>query len=77
MTHPAPLGGNNFNHVIARGRVSASVARDALRRIIDEQPGPLTTAQLIARAGLNIAVIIEAFNELEYIGRKARNKPSE
>lgn len=75
MTHPADLGKNNYNQVLGRGRVAVATVREALRRIVDESPGPQTTAMLLARAGLNLSTINEVLEELAEIGRKAKNWP--
>jgi hypothetical protein len=53
------------------------IAREALRRIIDDTPGPQTTAMLIAKAAVHLGKIDEALNELEQIGRRAKNLPNE
>jgi hypothetical protein len=50
------------------------VARESLGRIVDEQPGPQTTALLIARAGIKLGEITEVLNQLEELGRKARER---
>ena len=69
----ADVGRNAYNQVLARGRNASLTAREALRRIIDETPGPQTTAMLIAKAALYLGKIDESFTELEQIGRKAKN----
>ena len=73
MSHPAELGKNNYRQVLAQGRMAATSARESLRRIVEEQPGPQTTALLIARAGIQLGTITEVLNQLDEIGRKARN----
>jgi hypothetical protein len=53
--------------------MASVAAREALRRIINETPGPQTTAMLIAKAALELGIIDEAFTEFDQIGRKAKN----
>jgi hypothetical protein len=77
MSTTADVGKNAFRQSIARGRMANRAAREALRRIIDEQPGPQTTALLLAKAGLQIGISDEVFHELEQIGHKAKNWPKE
>jgi hypothetical protein len=72
MTHPAEIGKNNYRQILAQTRMATSAARESLRRIVEEQPGPQTTALLIARAGIKLGEISEGLNQLEEIGRKAR-----
>ncbi len=46
-------------------------AREALRRIIEEQPGPQTMALLIARTANALGDNLDALRELEQIGENA------
>lgn len=69
----ADVGRTAYNQVIAQGREASLVAREALRRIIDETPGPQTTAMLIAKAALYLGKLDETLTELEHLGRKAKN----
>jgi hypothetical protein len=73
MSTTADVGKNAFNQAIYRGRMANKAAREALRRIIDEQPGPQTTAILLAKAGLQLGISDEAFLDVEQIGQKAKN----
>ena len=75
MSTTADVGRTAYSQTVARGRNASLVAREALRRIIDETPGPQTTAMLIAKAALYLGKIDEALTELEQIGRKAKNLP--
>lgn len=77
MSTTADVGKNAYNQTIARGRLANRAAREALRRIIDEQPGPQTTAILLAKAGLQLGISDEAYLELGQIGDRARNWPKE
>jgi hypothetical protein len=73
MTSKPEVGKNAFNQVLVRGRNATHAARQALRRLVDEQPGPQTTALLIAKAALSLGEIESVLNELDEIGRNARN----
>jgi hypothetical protein len=72
MTDKPAIGKNLYNEALVRGRHSASAAREALRRLIDEQPGPQTTSLLIAKVALSIAQLEAVLNELDEIGRNAK-----
>lgn len=69
----ADVGRNAYNQVLSKGREASLVAREALRRIVDETPGPQTTAMLIAKAALYLGKVDESLTELEQIGRRAKN----
>lgn len=69
----ADVGRTAYNQALERGRNASLVAREALRRIIDETPGPQTTAMLIAKAALYLGKLDETLTELESIGRRAKN----
>jgi hypothetical protein len=73
MSTTADVGRSVYNETLTRGRNANLVAREALRRIIDEVPGPQTTAMLIARAAVYLGKCDEVLTELEQIGRKAKN----
>lgn len=77
MSTTADVGKQAFNAALSRGRLANRAIREALRRIIDEQPGPQTTALLLAKAGLQLGISDEAYLELEQIGDKAKNWPKE
>lgn len=68
------IGGYKFNDALARGLQSTQKARNALRRILDENPGPMTEAQLLAKAGVELGEIESALNELQEIGRQAKQR---
>lgn len=75
MSTTADVGRNTYNQVLTEGRQANLAAREALRRIIDEAPGPQTTAMLIAKAAIHLGKSDEALTELEKIGRQAKNLP--
>jgi hypothetical protein len=75
MSTTADVGRTAYNETLSRGRSANLIAREALRRIIDETPGPQTTAMLIARAAVYLGKIDEALTELEQLGRRAKNLP--
>jgi predicted Zn-dependent protease len=73
MTDKPGIGKNLYNQEIVRGRNAAKEARRALRRILDEQPGPAMTNMLLAAAALSLGEIEAVLNELDKIGRQAKN----
>lgn len=73
MTSPPAVGKNVYHQALTRGREGANVVRAALRRMADDQPGPQTMAMLIAKAALALIEIERSLNELDEIGRKAKN----
>ena len=73
MTDKPAVGGFLYNQVLVRGRNGTTSARQALRRLVEEQPGPQTTALLIAQAALALGEIEAVLNELHEIGRNAKN----
>lgn len=75
MSTTADVGRNAYTQALTRGRQASLVAREALRRIIDETPGPQTTALLIAKAALYLGKVDETLTDLEQIGRRAKNLP--
>ena len=73
MTSKPGIGKNVYNEALVRGRNAANAASQALRRLLDEQPGPQTTALLIAKAALSLREIETVLNQLDEIGREAKN----
>ena len=73
MTSKPEIGKNIYNEQLVRGRHATQDARDALRRLIEDQPGPQTTALLIAKVALSISQIEAVLHELDKIGRNAKN----
>jgi hypothetical protein len=73
VTTKPSVGKNVYNQVLVRGRNGTESARQALRRLIEEQPGPQTTAMLIAKAALALGEVEAVFSELEQIGRNSKN----
>jgi len=73
MTSKPQIGRNVFNEQLVRGRHATEDTRDALRRLIEDQPGPQTTALLIAKLALSISQIEAVLTELDKIGRDAKN----
>ena len=51
-----------------------TMARKALRRIIEDQPGPQLQAMLLARIASDLATTLEALREVEEI---IKNSPGE
>ncbi len=63
------VGGYAFNYEVTRARNAARKAREVLRRLLDEKPGPQTSAMLIASATMALADAEEALNTIDQIAR--------
>ena len=63
------VGGYAFNYEVARARNAARKAREALRKLLDDRPGPQTSAMLIASATLALAEAEEALSTIDQIAR--------
>lgn len=72
MTHRPEIGKNAWSAELAEGRLATESLRSALNQLI-EDPGPQTRALLIAKAALALSKIEAVHNELDKIGREARN----
>jgi hypothetical protein len=66
------LGGYAIHQEITRGKQAIYKAREALRRIVEEKPGPQTEALLIAKIAIALGEIESVLNEVEQIGRQAK-----
>jgi len=73
MTNPPDVGKNVYNEILSRGRRVTKRARDALRRIVEESPGPQTQALLLTQTALAIGEIEAILVELDQIGQQAKN----
>jgi len=73
VTSKPELGKNAFNAELAKGRNASESLRQALRRVVEEDPGPQTRAILMAKAALALSELEAVLNELDKIGRNARN----
>lgn len=62
-------GGYVFRQEVVRATNANRTARDALRRLLDERPGPQVTAMLIAIAAQALSENLDALHALEAIGR--------
>jgi len=74
MTHKPAIGKNVWDSALVDGRNATSAARQALDRLIDDQPGPQTTALLIAKVAVQLGKIEAVLNRLDEIGRNAKNE---
>lgn len=72
MTQKPQIGRNVWDAALVDGRNATDAARHALDRLIDEQPGPQTTSLLIAKVALQLGKIEAVLNELDRIGRNAK-----
>jgi hypothetical protein len=61
-------GGYAWRQELTRAVNANKAAREALRRIVDERPGPQTLALLIAKAATALAENLEALREIEQVG---------
>lgn len=73
MTTPPQIGRNVYKEVLRRGRKSTKTVREALRKIVEDAPGPQTTAMLVTQIALAVGTIEAVFGELDEIGRKAKS----
>lgn len=73
MPTPAQIGKNQYKEALRKGRVSTQQIREALRRILDENPGPQTLATLITRIAVGCGNIEAVFAELDEIGRQTKS----
>ena len=64
------VGGYAFRQEIARARLANSRARAAVRRMVEEQPGPQLTALLAAKMANALGEILDALDEIERICRE-------
>lgn len=72
MSDKPQIGKNIYNEALRRGRKSTKTARDALRRIVEDAPGPQTMSMLVTQIALAIGNIEAVFVELDEIGRTAK-----
>jgi len=72
MTSKPQLGKNIFKEELANGRLATESIRRALDQLIEE-PGPQSRALLIAKAAVALSKLEAVLNQLDDIGRNARN----
>ena len=72
MASKRRVGGSVYNANVQRIRVAARVSRRALRRLLEDNPGPQTRATLLARIALEQAAILEALDVLQRYGDDER-----
>ena len=65
------LGGYAWRQEIVRGKNANRAARNALRRIAEENPGPRTLAMLLLKAANALGENLDSLQELESIGVEA------
>lgn len=66
------VGGYAFREIVASGQIAVDDATEALRRLLDERPGPQTQAILIATAAIRLSKVKKALVELDEFGRQFR-----
>jgi hypothetical protein len=74
MSTPRAPGGYAYREIVRSGEIALDEANEALRRLIDERPGPQTQAMLIATAAVRLNKARKAFAELDEIGLKCKAK---
>lgn len=72
MSTPNAVGGYVWKAEISRLKNNSLTARQSLRKIVDENTGPQTTAILLARAALALAEVDAATARLEEIAREQK-----
>jgi hypothetical protein len=72
MSDKPQIGRNVYNDALRRGRKNTKVARDALRRLVEDSPGPQTIAMLVTQIAVSVGNIEAVFVELDEIGRTAK-----
>ena len=73
MTDAPQIGKNVYNEALRRGRQNTRGAREAIRKMLEDAPGPQTTALLLTKIALAMGNIEAVFTELDEIGRAAKN----
>ena len=68
----AQIGGYEFNQELVRIRNAADTIRESLSKILEGNPGPQTIIALIARAALQIPIILSAVANIEKIGKETK-----
>lgn len=68
------MGGYKFRVYLVDAMNANRAARMALRRIIDERPGPQATAMLLAKAALCLVENLDALEQIEAITNRAEGK---
>lgn len=63
------IGGTIFKRKIDAATKTNAKARKALRRIADEEPGPMTLAQLLTQAALALSENLDALREIKRIAQ--------
>lgn len=61
------VGGYVYRQEVSRARMAVNAAREALRRLVQENPGSQTRAMLETRLALNLAEALDALYEIERI----------
>jgi predicted Zn-dependent protease len=67
VTNKRKVGGYAMRQEICRAVNANQAAREALRRLIDDNPGPQTMAILVARAANALGENLAAIREIERI----------
>lgn len=73
MPNKPQIGRNIYRDVLVRGREHTAVIRNALKRLVDENPGPQTQALLVTRIAIATGSLEAVFSELDEIGKHAKD----
>ncbi len=63
------LGGYAWNEMLTKGHQSTAQAREALRRLLEDDPGPQTRAMLVAKIAVRLGEIEQVLSEIEQVTR--------
>ena len=74
MTRPKP-GGYLWKQEIIKAMTTNAIARKSLKRIINEQPSPMTLNLLIAQAANALADNLESLQALANIAEETASAP--
>ena len=69
MPTPAQIGKPKYKDAIRRARENNQKIREALRRLLDENPGPQTQAVLLTRIAVASGNNEAIFSELDDFGK--------
>lgn len=74
MSDPKRIGGTKYHTETIRIRNAANEAREALSKLLEGNVGPLTANALVAKAALQLGIIIDAAANLQSIGKEAKKE---
>jgi hypothetical protein len=66
------LGRNLYRDLLRRGRENTQAMREALRRLVEDRPGPQAQAMLVTKIAMANGNLEAIFAELDEIGQTAK-----